>query len=585
MAIFPFSQSPDELKRLLAVARGEAEGDLLLKGGRLVNVLTGEIYGAEIVIAGSRIAGVSVEAGVYRARDVVEIAGDFVAPGFIDGHMHIESSLCMPSEFANAVLPTGTTSVVADPHEIANVHGLDGIRYMIEASEALPLNVFVMLSSCVPATEMETSGARLNAEVLAPILREARVLGIAEMMNFPGVIAGNPDMVEKALLGHDSRVSVDGHAPLVIGVGLQAYAAAGITSDHECVSAPEAREKLRAGLHILIREGSTAKNLDALIGIVDQHTARYCSFATDDKQPDDLAREGHIDHAVRKAVGHGIDPVVAISMATINTARHFGLNDIGAIAPGYRADLITFHDLAQIRANRVFAGGRLVALAGHMLERCVNRRPHPPNSMRVKELTPEQLAVPLRGKRVRVIGALPDQLVTTSDEAEVTGKDGRAVADPERDLLKIAVIERHKGTGNIGIGFVQGIGLSAGALASSVAHDSHNIVSVGCNDEDMAAAANTVAQLRGGICAVQNGKVLAALPLPIAGLMSPEPWESVRDKMGALLEAARRLGCRLSNPYMAMAFLALPVIPKLKLTDMGLVDVDQFKIVPLFTNE
>ena len=578
----PFSQTPEQLQALLAVARGELEADLLLRGGRLVNVLSGEIYEAEIGVYGGHIAGVSQEPGVYAGRNVIELGGEYVAPGFIDGHVHIESSLCVPAEFANAVLPRGTTSIVSDPHEIANVHGLEGIRFMLRASEGLPLRVFVMLSSCVPATDMETSGARLTRDDLAPLVAEARVLGIAEMMNYPGVIGGDADMVAKALMGHGARLRVDGHAPLVGGKGLQAYAAAGITSDHESVGAGEALEKLRAGLHILIREGSTAKNLDALIGIVNEHTAQHCSFATDDKQPDDLAREGHIDHAVRRAVGHGVDPVIALSMATINTARHYGLNDLGAVAPGYHADLLTFSDLGEIRPNRVFAGGRLVAEGGRMLERCGSEVAYPPNSVRAPRLEPQDFGIPLKGKRARVIGALPDQIVTIAEEAEVAEREGYAVADVGRDLLKIAVVERHRGTGNIGLGFVSGMGLMSGALASSVAHDSHNIVVVGCTDEEMALAARAVAEMGGGICAVGGEEVLASLPLPVAGLMSPDPWEQVRHKTEGLLGAARHLGCPLQNPYMAMAFLALPVIPALKITDMGLVDVGQFRLVPLF---
>jgi adenine deaminase len=588
MAVRAFAQTPEELSNLLAVARGEREADLVLRGGRLVNVLSGEIYEAEVVLSGGRIAAVSREAGVYRAREAIDLAGEYIAPGFIDGHVHIESSLCVPAEFANAVLPTGTTSIVSDPHEIANVHGLDGIRFMLRASEGLPLRVFVMLSSCVPATDMETSGASLPASDLAAFLEEPRVLGIAEMMNFPGVITGNHDMVEKALLGHRARVPVDGHAPLLGGAGLQAYAAAGITSDHESVSAPEALDKLRAGIHILIREGSTAKNLDSLISIVNERTAPHCSFATDDKQPDDLAREGHIDHAIRKAIAHGVDPVTALSMATINTSRHYGLNDLGAVAPGYHADLVTFDDLANVKVTRVFAGGTLVAQAGQMLVKCRSDVPHPPNSVRASRLEPSAFSIPVRGKgfpsgsRVRVIGAWPDQLVTTSEEAEITGSNGLAISDPGRDILKIAVVERHRGTGNIGLGFVRGMGLKSGAFASTVAHDSHNIVAVGCTDEEMALAARTVIDMGGGICAVHGSDVLAALPLPVAGLMSPEPWESVRAAMERLLAASRHLGCSLSNPYMAMAFLALPVIPALKITDMGLVDVGKFSIVPLF---
>jgi adenine deaminase len=585
MTYKPFNQTPDALTTLLAVARGDAEADLVLSGGKLVNVLSGEIYECEIAISGGRFAGISRQAGTYQGRETIDLGGEYVAPGLIDGHVHIESSLCVPAEFANAVLPHGTTSVVSDPHEIANVHGIRGIRYMLSASEGLPLRVFVMLSSCVPATDMETSGARLSASDLAPLLDEPRVLGVAELMNYPGVIGGAPDMIEKALMAHEARVRADGHAPLVGGLGLQAYAAAGVTSDHESVGAEEAWEKLRAGLHILIREGSTAKNLDALISIVNEHTAHRCSFATDDKQPDDLAREGHIDHALRKAIAHGVDPVLALSMATINTARHYGLNDLGAVAPGYHADFFTFSDLHEVRPNRVYAGGKPVAENGRLLGRTRSNVPHPPNSMRVATISADGFAVRAAGQSVRAIGVVPEQIVTEHLQVAAELRDGKAVADTARDLLKIAVVERHSGTGNIGLGFVQGVGLREGALASTVAHDSHNIVLVGATDEDLAAAARSVVEMGGGLCAVRGGEVLARLPLPVAGLMSTAPWEEVRDGMEALLGAARALGSPLLNPYMALAFLALPVIPALKITDRGLVDVTQFKIVPLFLED
>ncbi len=500
-----------------------------LTGGRLVNVLSGEVYPAEVAILGSRIAGVSVTSGVYQAQRTLDLGGQFLAPGFIDAHVHIESSLLTPAEFAGAVLPCGTTAVVSDPHEIANVHGLDGIRYMLEASDGLDLRVFVMLSSCVPATDMETSGAALDAAALASLLAEPRVLGIAELMNYPGLIAGAPDMVAKALLGHRARLRLDGHAPLVTGQALQAYIAAGVASDHESVSAAEALEKLRSGMQVLIREGSTAKNLDALLPIVNERNGRFCSFSTDDKQPDDLVREGHLDHSLRRAIASGLDPLLALRMVTINTARHYGLNDLGAIAPGYLADMVTFADPRDLRVTRTFAGGRLVAVT-----------------------------------------------------LEVPVSEGYAIADPARDLLKIAVVERHHGTGNTGVGLLKGFGLRAGALASTFAHDSHNIVVIGTSDDAMLLAVQTIVAIGGGLAAVRGGEVLGTLPLPIAGLMSDQLFETVRADMVRLLEIARELGCAHANPYMAMAFLALPVIPELKITDKGLVDVTAFKLVSPF---
>jgi adenine deaminase len=577
-----FLQDVEGLKALLAVARGDAPAEIVLRGGQLVNVMSGEVYPAEVALYNGRIAGVSTTPGTYVGNSELDLNGEYIAPGFIDGHVHIESSLVVPPEFSNAVLPCGTTSVVTDPHEIANVHGIEGIRFMLASSEGLPLRVYVMLSSCVPATDMETSGAKLSANDLACLLSEPRVLGIAEMMNYPGVVSGLDDMASKAVLGHGAGVRVDGHSPLLSGQALQAYASAGITSDHESVSPGEALEKLRAGMHVLIREGSTARNLDALLPVVNERTSRFCSFATDDRQPNDLARDGHIDHCVRKAISGGIDPVMAIQMATINTARHFGLNDLGAVAPGYHADLVTFADLNEPRISRTFAGGKLVAEGGKVLNRSQSATPAPPNVMRAAHLDIGSFAIRVKGPHARAIGVLPDQIVTRSDVVEVSQEGGYVVSDARRDILKMAVIERHRGTGNVGLGLVKGFGLDAGALASTIAHDSHNVVVIGTSDAEMLLAAQTVIGLGGGICAVRGEQVLAQLPLPVAGLMSNQPWEKVSDAMQSLLVAARSLGCQLENPYMAMAFLALPVIPWLKLTDMGLVDVEEFRLCPLF---
>jgi adenine deaminase len=580
----PFMQDAESLKTLLSVARGDAPADLLLTGGQLVNVFTGEVYPAEVAIVGDRIAGVSATPGTYTGNQSLDLAGEYIAPGFMDAHIHIESSMLLPAEYANAVLPHGTTAVVTDPHEIANVYGLEGIRFMLQASESLPLHVFVMLSSCVPATDMETSGARLGVEDLATLKNEPRVLGIAEMMNYPGVAYGSDDMVSKALLGHGERKRVDGHAPLVGGTMLQAYAAAGITSDHESVSAGEALQKLRAGMQVLIREGSTARNLNALLPLVTTANSRFCSWATDDKQPDDLETQGHIDHNIRQAVKQGLDPVVAIQMATINTAQHYGLTDMGAIAPGYLADFVTFSELHNIHVSRTFAGGKLVAESGQMISPLANKVTPPMKVMMPPQLNEESFRIAATGRQARVIVALPDQIVTQECTTEVQVEDGWALADVGRDILKLAVVERHVGTGNVGLGFVQGFHLQGGALASSVAHDSHNVVVVGTNDRDMLLTAQTVIQMGGGLSAARDGEVLAQLALPVAGLMSDQPLAPVRDALLVLLQKARDLGCPLSNPYMAMAFLALPVIPALKLTDKGLVDVHKFSLVPLFVS-
>ena len=587
MTVRSFVQDTGELSALLAVSRGEAEADLVLRNARVVNVFTGEIYPADVAILGGRIAAVSADGEGYRGREEIDLGGEYLAPGFIDAHVHIESSLMLPAEYANAVLPCGTTTVVTDPHEIANVHGLDGIRFMLDASEGLALRVYVMLSSCVPATNMETSGARLGPADLASLIDHPRVLGIAEMMNYPGVSGGDGDMLAKASLGHGAGARVDGHAPMVGGRTLQAYVAAGVTSDHESVSAPEALEKLRNGVQLLIREGSTARNLDALLPVVNEKTARFCSWATDDKQPDDLQRDGHIDHSIRRAVAKGLDPVTAIQMASINTARHYGLNDTGAVAPGYHADLVTFADLNNLRVTRTFAGGRLVAERGRMLTPEANRVTLPRNNMLGGDFLNERsFRIEAQGaQRVRVIGVLPDQIVTRSIEETMNAVDGAIEADTSRDILKIAVVERHSGTGHIGLGLVHGMGLRAGAIASSIAHDSHNLVVVGTTDADMLAAARAVFAVEGGVVAVRDGQVLASLSLPVAGLMSDRPVAEVREGMRSLLEAAATLGCPLANPFMQMAFLALPVIPELKLTDLGLVDVSAFGFVSLFTEQ
>lgn len=582
MTVRSFKFEPDELRSLLAVARGDAPADVLLTGGLLVNVLSGEIYPAEVAIKDGHIAGVSQTPALYTGLDTWDLHGEYVAPGFMDAHVHIESSLMLPAEYANAVLPHGTTSIVSDPHEIANVHGLDGIRFMLRASDNLSLRVFVMLSSCVPATDMETAGARLTASDLATLLDEPRVLGIAEMMNYPGVVNGTEDMMAKALLGHVNSMRVDGHAPLVGGLTLQAYAAAGISSDHESIGAAEALDKLRAGVQVLIREGSTAKNLDAVLPILNASTARFCSWATDDKQPDDLASQGHIDHNIRKAVAQGLDPMLALQMATINTARHYGLNDLGAIAPGYHADLVTFSDLHNIRPTRTIAGGKLIAQDGRMLHPMKNSIPPPKNNMTAGFVDAGSFCIPATGAHARVIVIQAEQIITGELIVVPTIDAGAVVSDPQRDILKIAVIERHSGTQSIGLGLVNGLGLQNGALASSIAHDSHNIVVVGASDAEMALAVRTVNAMQGGIAAVRGGEVLAQLPLPVAGLMSEQPLAVMRDSMRDLLAAARSLGCPLSNPYMQMAFLALPVIPALKLTDRGLVDVTKFVLCDLF---
>lgn len=568
--------------RLLTAARGDEPADLLLRSGKILNVFTGSVELGDIAIWGDRIVGIGPG---YAARQEVDLGGAYVMPGLIDAHVHIESSLLVPSQFAAAVLPHGVTSIVADPHEIGNVAGVDGIRFMAAACAGLPLSVFLMAPSCVPATAMESNGARLEADDLAPLLEEGIVHGLAEMMNYPGVTCGDAGILAK-LAAFRGR-PVDGHAPNWLGKALNAYVAAGVATEHECTSVAEAQEKLSRGLYILIRQATNAQNLHTLLPLVTPANSRRICFCTDDRVPADLLDEGTIDFMVRQAIEYGIDPLVAIQMATLNVAECYGLADRGAIAPGRRADLLVCDDLHNLRPRQVYAGGQLVAEAGSLLgSTALPSIPVPPSvgaSVNVAWPTVD-FRIPAAGKFIRVIGSLPDQLVTEERILPVHEVGGFAAADPGRDLLKMAVIERHHATGSMGLGFIQGIGLKRGAMGGTVAHDHHNLVVIGADDESMALAARAVAEMGGGLVVVAGGEVQAALPLPVAGLMSDRPIAEVRAGYDALRAAAAALGSPLHDPFMAMSFMALEVIPKLKLTDKGLVDVEQFAPVGLFVN-
>jgi len=567
----------EQLKNRIRAARGEIAPDLIVRGGRIINVFTREILEQDVAIHDGFIVGI----GAYEGPQTLDVKGQYLCPGFIDGHCHMESTMLSPPELAKAVLPHGTTAMIADPHEIANVLGKNGIRYIIDSSNGLPVDFYIMLPSCVPATHLETSGAALTCEDLMTFREEPRVLGLAEMMNYPGVITGANDVLEK--LAAFSDMIKDGHAPLLTGKDLNAYITAGLRSDHECTSLEEAREKLKLGMHILLREGTQAKNLRTLLPLVSPATVGQCSLVTDDLHPHDLLSRGHLNYLMDIVTNEGIDPILAISMLTLSTARFFGLNNLGAVAPGYQADLLILSSLQPVEVKTVIKNGRIVFNNGYFTYD-VRQPSHRdcPSSMNIKPYSPDSFAIPQQGEYIRVIGLIPDQLLTENRVMKVPKKNGVVISDIRRDVIKITVVERHHGTGNIGLGMVQGFGLKKGALASSVVHDSHNIISLGCNERDIYGAVKEVEKMGGGLVAVKDREVLAALPLPIAGLMSDRPLHEVAQGWEEMRKAARNLGCCLEEPFMALSFLALPVIPELKITDKGLVDVTKFTHVPLF---
>ncbi len=570
------------LEQIIDVAAGRTRAELVLKNAQVVNVFTNEIVEGDVAIHSGFIAGV----GDYVGNQVYDLKGKFVAPSFIDGHVHVESSMVMPIQYARAVVPHGTGAVIADPHEIANVLGMEGIMYMSKSMRGGPLEFYIMLPSCVPSTDMETNGVTLDFLDIKPLMTEHYVLGLAEAMNYPGVIFKDPEILEKIRVSLEMGKRIDGHAPDISLSDLNAYAAARISSDHESTTLEEAKQKLGVGLHIHIREGSTAKNLKALVGIITPDTALFCSFVTDDRNTLDLITKGHIDSMIRDAISYGLDPMIAIKVATISTANHYGLRYTGAVAPGYQADLVVLDSLEKVGVEMVFKQGILVAKDGKLVgEFGVQEQPRLRRSVNIHWLEPEDFQVKARGNQMNVIGVIPDQVVTNRLIEETKIVDGLVVPDVDRDIAKIAIIERHNATPPTGIGFVKGLGIKNGALVSSIAHDSHNIVCVATNDEDLIAAVIQIVRMQGGIAVVKEGKVISSLPLPIAGLMSEKPIEEVSEKLVELKEAAKEIGSTLEEPFMAMAFLSLPVIPKLKITDKGLVDVDRFRLIDLFDTE
>ncbi|MGO4888344.1 adenine deaminase [Anaerobacillus sp. MEB173] len=567
------------LKRRIDVAAGREEADLVIKNGKIIDVFNGEVITGDIAVADGYFVGI----GNFHGKKTVDAAGCYVSPAFIDGHVHIESSMISPREFAKLELPHGVTTVIADPHEIANVSGVKGIQYMIDSSEELPFDVYFMLSSCVPATNFELSGAKLEIEELLPFFDHPRVLGLAEVMDFPAVLNGEDRMLEKILETKRRGAKIDGHAAGLQASDLNVYMSAGIRTDHECTTAKEATERLQRGMYLMIREGTVAKNLKALIKVVNDRNARRCLFVTDDKHLDDILYEGTIDHNIRLAINEGVDPVTAIQMASINTAQCFGLEEKGAIAPGYQADFLLLDEMDTLKISHVYKGGKLIVEDGKLID-----FPEQEQTVKVSELintvqfnplNEADFQISIKEKRANIIEIIPNSLITKHLVEEVkVNEQGLFQTSIRKDQLKLAVIERHHLTGHIGVGIVKGLGLQSGAIASTVAHDSHNLVIAGVHDLDMKVAAMKIKEMQGGLVVVNEGKVIAALPLQLAGLMSTSSYQEVLTNLELLNVGLKKVGVTEEfNPFLTLSFLSLPVIPDLKLTAQGLFDVKNFK--------
>ncbi|WP_347139980.1 adenine deaminase [Paracoccus sp. SSK6] len=562
----------DDLERRIAQARGDEPADLVLRGGQVFDLITGTMITGDVAICGDRIIGVGED---YEGSRVIDVTGLTLVPGFIDTHLHVESSLVTPFEFDRCVTPRGITTAICDPHEIANVIGLDGIRWFQQASERTVMDLRVQLSSCVPATDMETSGARIEAEDLRAVMGHPSNIGLAEFMNYPGVIHRDPAAMAKLRLFQGGHI--DGHCPQLSGRDLSAYVAAGIRTEHEATTAEEALEKLRKGMRVLIREGSVSKDLVALQPVLTDVTAPYMCLCTDDRNPLDIAEHGHLDHMIRELIRRG-SPVLAVyRAASLSAAEAFGLKDRGLIAPGLRADIVALDSLESCRAQMVLCGGRVVDDAGFAARG--DLAPISRHSVKAPAIAAQDFRCPGNRRETPVIGIVEGKIITAHLTHDIAPEDGDKRPDPARDLARIAVIERHGRNGNIATGFVQGFGMRRGAIASTLCHDHHNIAVVGTDYADMALAANRLSQIEGGFVVADSGQVLAELPLPVAGLMSLEPFESVRDRLVLLRDAARSLGVTLEEPFLQLAFLALPVIPALKITDRGMVDVTRFEII------
>lgn len=563
-----------KLADLIAVARGNKKADIVLKNARIINTFNGEIGRGNIAILGNRIAGI----GDYnQAREFINLKGDYVSPGLINGHTHIESSMLHPVYYAQAIVPKGTSVVITDLHEITNVCGFAGFNFVRKWAHKLPVDMFFMVPSCVPATQMETSGAEITANDIKKALKLHNVIGLGEMMNFPGVIHSNKQVLQK--ISCASGKVIDGHAPHVSSYELNAYLSAGILSDHECTDLHEAVEKLSKGMYIMIREGSSEKNLDELLPLVTDKTYKRCIFVVDDRNCTDLLHQGDIDAVIRKAISRGMNPVRAIQLATINPSEYFRLHNYGGIGPGYMANIISITNLDQLEIDRVFHGGKLVAEGGKLLTILPEIKGELENTVKIKKYNLEDIRLRTNKKIFRVIQIIPGQILTRNVPAVINVKNGYVEADLERDILKLVVIERHKSTGNIGIGLIQGFGLKRGALASSIAHDSHNIIAIGTNDLDIYRAIKAIKETGGGLVICADNKILAKVALPIAGLLSDKPLAEVVNQNKKLERVVSEMGNLPPAPFALLSFMSLPVIPELKLTDRGLVDVVKFKLI------
>lgn len=570
--LIPMKGCEAMLEWMIDQGAGREPADIVLKGGRFLDLITGELVESDIAICEDRIVGTF---GTYRGKHEIDVSGRIVVPGFIDTHLHIESSQVTPHEFDRCVLPQGVTTAICDPHEIANVLGAEGIRFFLDSALETVMDIRVQLSSCVPATHMETSGAELLIDDLLPFADHPKVIGLAEFMNFPGVLAKDPECMAK-LRAFQGR-HIDGHAPLLRGLDLNGYIAAGIRTEHEATNAEEALEKLRKGMYVLVREGSVSKDLKALMPIITERHAQFLALCTDDRNPLDIADQGHLDYLIRTAIAGGVEPLAIYRAASVSAARAFGLFDRGLVAPGQRADLVVVDSLEGCHAEIVLSAGRVVSEALFAARKPVAEVGR--NSVKAPRVTASNFRSQSNSGKTRAIGIVPGKIITQNLEFDLKVGPNGVEPDLERDVVKVAVIERHGKNGNIATGFVHGFGLKAGAIASTVSHDSHNICVVGASDEDIATAANRLGEIEGGFVVVRDGKALAEMPLPIAGLMSTEPYETVREALRKLRHAAEDLGSVLEEPFLQLAFIALPVIPHLKITYRGLVDVDKFEFV------